>query len=667
MKRLFLIIAVASLIAPAFTQESQTTKELREAFLDGEYFLATEDYLDALPFYQQVYETDKDNPNLNYKIGLCYLNITGQKEKAIPYLEKAVTRTTPNYREGDFKESRAPEDAFFFLGIAYQIQNDFNMALRNLRNYMELLNPSDTMNVRFVEQQIRACMVAPRYINKPVYFDAISLGNEINTESDDFHAVVSGDGNSIVYITSLKFYDALFYSTKRNGQWTTPVNITPDIRSDGDHYPTGLSYDGTELLTKRTENFDSDIYESRLVDGKWIPAEKIRKGNINTKFWESHASYSQDGNTIYFTSSRTGGYGGLDIYKITRNPESGVWSEAVNLGPTINSLFNEETPFPCQHGKTLYFASQGHENMGGFDLFYASLQSDGTWDTPVNLGYPINSTDDDIFFIPQNTGVQGYLSMMDQETSAGQKDIYFLDIFSDRNPRPVEISGVVTMAGGPPAQPGPVRVTVEGPTTGFSEKLTAGQQGDYKTVSRDPGNYIITAEADGFIPAKQTVQLPSDYSVAEVTANIQLQPIPVAEPVVMRNVYFDHYSSVVKPQGNVSIMEVVTILNDHPSLKIEIAGYCDNTGAASFNKDFSLKRARAVAKILKQNGISANRYEIKGYGEDQFLAINQYPDGRDAPEGRKFNRRVEFHVLVSDEEHIITETVQVPENLKFKE
>jgi outer membrane protein OmpA-like peptidoglycan-associated protein len=330
-------------------------------------------------------------------------------------------------------------------------------------------------------------------------------------------------------------------------------------------------------------------------------------------------------------------------------------------------MFNEETPFPCQHGKTLYFASQGHENIGGFDIFYATLQNDGTWSTPENIGYPINSTDDDMFYIPMNAGIQGYLSLADQEDAAGQKDIYFLDIFSDRNPRPVEISGVVSLAGDASSGPGTVRVTVEGPASGFSEKLVPDQQGGFKTVSTDPGSYIITAEAEGFIPEKRTVQLPADYFVAEVTANINLQPIPVAEPIVLKNVYFDHYSSVVSPQGKVNVMEVVAIMKDHPSLRIEVAGYCDNTGAEWFNKNFSMKRANSVARVLQENGIGSDRFEVQGYGEEQFLAINNYPDGRDAPEGRKFNRRVEFHVIQSDDEHIVSEKVEVPDHLKYKE
>ena len=661
MKRIIFIITLAVYTVFAFCQDS---KEIKEAFLDGEYFLAYEAYVDALPFYQTVYNQNQNNANINFKIGLCYVNMADQKEKSIPYLEKAVTNITDDYKEGNFKEVRAPQEAIFFLATAYHIQNQFEKAREEYTKYKDLLELSDSVNINFINQQITACENAGKMIQNRVYFEAINLGKRINTDSNEFDAVISNDGSTMVVVSKQKFYDALFYFKNRNGVWGSKINITPDIKSDGDHYPTGLSNDGKILLLTWNDKFNSDIFLSQFINGKWTPAEKMAKP-INTKFWESHASFSSDGNTIYFTSNRPGGYGGLDIYKTIKNPDTGEWSPPTNLGPNINTQFNEETPFVCTENKTLYFSSQGHLGMGGFDTYYSIFNDDGTLTKPKNIGYPINTSDDDMFFVPIHGEKNGYISRADFEDNLGRNDIYLLEIFSDMNPRQVEIKGNINLESISKIENDQVKIWIGADKPGTSQILFAqAPEGNYSAISNIPGSYRMLVEADGYIAETKPFIIPDNYSVGEIVIDINLKATQV-KSIVLENVYFAYNSATISENELNKVKSVLAILNENPDLIIEIAGHTDAKGSDAYNKQLSNRRSNSVFDFLLTNGIEKQRMKANGYGESRFIAINKHKNGSDAPDGREFNRRVEFHVIKTSNISISREKTEIPANLKI--
>jgi len=222
-------------------------------------------------------------------------------------------------------------------------------------------------------------------------------------------------------MVSLKFYDAVMFSRLVNGEWDAPINITPELQTDGDFYISCLSSDGKLLFLSKDDNFNSDIFSSSFDGNSWNKIIKLNK-NINTKYWESHGFISEDGNQLIFASARPGGFGGLDLYISYKEEDD--WGPAVNLGPEINTQFNEDRPFLINDGKTLFFSSQGHENIGGYDLFRTDLQSNALWSNPENLGYPINTPDDNIFFMPTSNGNEGYISVFKESGGYGKEDIY---------------------------------------------------------------------------------------------------------------------------------------------------------------------------------------------------------------------------------------------------
>jgi tetratricopeptide (TPR) repeat protein len=417
-KRVVFLFFTIVLIIPVYSQEN---KELQDSFLEAEYFLMNEAYADALTNYLQLYEKLPDNSNLAYCIGVCYLNIPGKKNLSIGYLENAAKNMSAKHKEGTLTQIAAPYDALFELGRAYRINYRFDKAKETFTKYLETLLPDDRENIDFVKNEIKVCDTAKDLIAKPVAYTEENVGDTFNDEKSNSNPLISADGKSFAYMVSLKFYDAVMFSKLVNGKWSAPVNITPELQSDGDFYISCLSADGKLLFLSKDDHTNSDIYVSSSNGNSWGRATKLNK-NINTKYWESHGFLSEDGNQLVFASDRPGGFGGLDLY--ISQKVNGDWAPPIDLGPEVNTEFNEDRPFLINNGKTLFFSSQGHENIGGYDLFRSDLQSNGLWSEPKNLGYPINTPDDEIFFMPIGDGKSGYYSKYKETGGFGREDIY---------------------------------------------------------------------------------------------------------------------------------------------------------------------------------------------------------------------------------------------------
>jgi len=662
MKKLLIILLPAFIIIPSLFAQQDKEKEI---FLDGEYFMLHEEFQDALPYYLQLIDKYPDNANLNFRLGLCYLNIQGEKDKAISYFEKAINHLTNRYKEGDFREEAAPYDTYYYLASAYRINNETIKAKQTYEKYLNFLDPGDTLNINFVKRQIESCNNAERLKQNKVYFDSYNLGQNINDAYANFNPEISQNGNTIVYMTSQKFYDAILYSKKVDGEWIVPVNLTPQIKSDGDIYGSSLSADGKTLYLTKNDNFNSDIYVSYFNDSIWSEAVKLNK-NINTKYWESHASESPDGYALYFSSSRIKGYGGLDIYKSNKNPETGEWNEPVNLGPVVNTHFNEDCPFLTKDGKRLYFSSQGHENLGGFDIFFTEKSDLNNWTKPVNIGYPINSTDDDIFFSPHNNGTGAYYSIFGNKDSYGGKDIYYLDIYSDNNPRKVKIKGMVIAPGFTAETKGKINIVILESVT--SKEIASPEaelpSGKFVYSISKPGKYEVIASVDGYSDSKTEFIIPSDYSIGEINLKTELKPLK-KEHILLPNIFFDFNKFSIRKEETYKIDKLFQVLTENQDIILEIRGYTDFIGNRNYNNKLGKNRSAEIVNLLVSKGIEKERLKSTNAGEDNPIAINNFPDGSDSPKGRQFNRRAVPIILQSDNKLIIPEKIIIPDKLKI--
>ena len=436
-KIISILLQLLTLVIFPVASSAQSSSEMKKIFAKAESYYLFEEYELANQLYLLL--DTIDNFNIKYKIGNCYLNIPGEKEKSIPYLEAAVKTATYDSKTESFKEKRAPLDAYFSLSKAYLINNQLEKALNTLQTFSKLARETNSKggmkNFEYIDQQIQACKNAIQYEANPVVFSKKKMGSDFNQGALNDNPAVSFDGNTIVYTERRGIVNAIFYSKKERGKWQTPIEITAALNAGEDCSSSSLNSDGTELFLYKTDNYDGNIYSSNFVNGAWTPIKKLNK-NINTKFYESHACISSDGKKLYFTSNREGGQGNLDIY-VSEKDAAGDWGPAVNLGAAINTPYNEDTPFITQNDSVLYFSSEGHSSMGGFDIFKS--QKIGTvWKTPANLGFPINSTDDDKFFQPLNNGLNAYYSMT---TDYKKKEIFYLGLGSTDVNQLFEIKG----------------------------------------------------------------------------------------------------------------------------------------------------------------------------------------------------------------------------------
>ena len=487
----------------------QSKSDLRELFVSAEGDLLFEDYAEALPKYLSLLQIYPENYNLYCRIGQCYLNIPGEKDKAIDWLETAVQHISPDYRRGKLKENGAPYDALYFLANAYRIGNDFDRALSTYELFLEDVDTEryDTALVRF---QMQTCHNARQMMRKPVYVVDRNLGSPVNDRFSEFNAVISPDEKTLLFTRELPFYDAIFWSTKVDGKWSEPLNLTPQLGIDQDYYTSSISHDGRTMLLYRVDTYDGNIYSSTLEGDTWSQVEKLNS-NINTKYWESHATMTRDGRKIYFTSNRRESIGGLDIFVAERD-STGDWGPAANLGPEINTIYNEDTPFLANNDRTLFFSSRGHFNMGGYDVFRSDIDANGRWSAPVNAGYPLNTTDDNLFFMPLGKGDRGYYSRF-ADDGQGRMDILSCDIYSELNPRNFFVTGRATVSNLLDEFPQPVSVTAvsNADAARVITALTNPVTGLF--YFRLPqGAYSFTFEADDAESLSQIHEMPVDYA-----------------------------------------------------------------------------------------------------------------------------------------------------------
>jgi len=412
------------LCAIAVTLAAQTAED---NFYDGLFFFEEEeDYQEALFLFKKILRDEPNNANVKYWIGMCYNNIQGEEQLGIPYFIDATRHISLKYKKNRYSEKRAPHHTWFYLAEAYSKTNQMDEALEALNTFKDLKDFDSRYNLRITDEALTAIERAKIIKDAEIKIRGMYFNEPINSPSDDYNGVISGNGLMMVWANSKTFYEAVYMSIRNNNQWGIPVLITPQIVSDGDLLPAGLSFDGTSLLLVKTDRKrNSDIWISHFNGSVWSPAEPL-EGEVNSNANEDHASFSPDGRRIYFSSDRRGGEGGLDLWYSERQRD-GSWGKPVNMGEDINTDYDETCVFITPNGERLIFASKGHFNMGGYDIFRCELQENLSWSQPTNIGYPLNTTSDNTFYVPLNDGMQALYTRFSNE-AIGKLDLWYVEI-----------------------------------------------------------------------------------------------------------------------------------------------------------------------------------------------------------------------------------------------
>lgn len=380
---------------------------------------------------------DSESPNFNYRKGFLVLKLTSNYSEALPFFLKATQSVKENYDMYSSSESSAPTDAYFYLGTCYHMSNDienakkyYQLFIDNSKKQSELLPVAD---LRLIQ-----CSNAIEFLSTPFSVELKNLGNAINTSNPEYSSVVSLDGSSI-YFTSRRpwannqseiyrdsgtrdFPEDIYVSYLKSDSTWSNAELVDFCMPNINEATISLSPDERSIFVYQDTSGSGDIYYSDIYNNKFNKIKLFNQPNLNTEFWETHCFITNDGKRLFFTSDRPGGYGGRDIY-VMNLLENGNWSNPINMGPTINSAFDEDAPFVSVDNSKLYYSSNGPKSMGGFDILYSNLNENGTWSESINLGYPFNSTNDDIYYTTTVDGLTGYMTSVRQD-GKGEKDIY---------------------------------------------------------------------------------------------------------------------------------------------------------------------------------------------------------------------------------------------------
>lgn len=673
-------------------------EKLKNSGLD---LMEVQEYQMALEDLLQADSISRGDAIVEYSIGVCYLN-SPFPTKALPYIEKS--------------EVHGSHDPYlqYNFGRADHINHLFDDAIEHYNEFLTVLDDSyydREEKQKEVKTFIAQCNSAKEIIKDTILIEITNLGEIVNTEYPEYVPVISAD-ESTLFFTSRRpheestdideqdnqYFEDIYYSTNEHGKWTSPIRLNNNINTDEHDACIGVSADGQQLFMYKSRRSSSgiagDIWVSHKDGDEWESPEKLGE-NVNTDGWEPSATISSDGKKLFFTSNREGGYGGTDIYEADLNSD-GTWGEAYNLGPTVNTEYDEDAPFIHADNKTLYFSSNGKKSMGGYDIFVTEYDfKDKAWSDPVNIGYPINTASHDIYMVWNAARTRGYFATY-REGAFGKQDLYVLE-------RPYQDAHLVLLKGfvkdSLTHEPLAADIEIVDIETNeiVGEYVSNEIDGKYAVTIPHGRNYSITVNKKNYLFYSKNIEIPDTKDYKEIRENIGLQKIYTTEvdidlalttidsteieidrdielaalaihdtistesedeelelavveeietkevndgiTMTLNNIFFDTDKYELRPTSYPELQNVYKLLINYPELYVEIAGHTDDANTDKYNQILSERRALAVVQYLVDQGIDQERLVAVGYGESNHVADN------DTEEGKQRNRRTELKLI----------------------
>ncbi len=670
-----------------FKDQKKEFKEALKAFEAGndliyvDPYSALPDYVGGMEQYKIAYAFNPKNAELNYNMGICMLRI--DKYKMLDYMQAAY----------DLDPLVKP-DLGFYLGYAYHLKWDWKSAKKYYNEALGRVTGENTVEMRkMINKHIQECNNGIELEKKKARVWIDNLGDDINTKYYEYAPVIAADESTIMFTSRRpdseggkvdeedqlkRHFEDVYFSAAKEGGWEKPTNSLDEINSKGHDATIGLSPDGKTLFVYIDDSKGhGDIFTSALEEGVWSKPERLNK-NINTKWHEPSAALSFDGKRLFFVSDREGGKGMHDIYYSDWDEEKEDWGPAVNIGPTINTEYDERGVFIHPDGKTLYFSSGGHNTMGELDLFYTVFE-DGKWITPVNLGPPLNTPGNDIQIVVAGNGRRGYTSSFRSDSKGGQ-DIYLVTFLGpEKLPMLTGEDNLIASI------TKPIEEQIIEPKVEIKESSLAiltGKVFDFKTLetlgstvevidndeditmikvetdkldgkfllSLPAGkNYGIVVKKEGYLFHSENFTIPEEAGFKQYHLDIPLKKVEVGQSIVLRNIFFDLDKYSLRPESKNELDRLIKLMNDNPTLEIELGGHTDTRGNDSYNQKLSENRAKAVVDYLVKAGIKEGRLKYAGYGETKTIIsdaeIAKLKTRSSKEEAHQQNRRTEFKIL----------------------
>jgi outer membrane protein OmpA-like peptidoglycan-associated protein/Tol biopolymer transport system component len=591
-------------------------------------YLDRHDYKSATSQLQNALQADSNFIEAHiqladvYKLQLIY-------KPAIEHYRKVVL-LNPEFNRG----------VYLKLGESEINLGEYNQALIHLEKYITY--PTVTPENRFYGRKlIDDCNFSIQAMQHPVPFKPVNLGPEINSVNDEYLPVSTADESTLIFTRKIQNNEDFYKSSQLNGQWTAATYLSKLINTaEYNEGAQSLSQDGKYLFFTGCNRPDGvgrcDIYVSQKKAEDWSKPFNI-SAPVNSSGWESQPSISADGQTLYFVSNRKGGYGGYDIWKCMVTNKG--WSQPENLGPNVNTPYDEQSPFIHPDDSTLYFCSNGWPGMGNKDLFVSRLNKAGKWQKPENMGYPINSNGDENGMSISTTGGYAYFAS-NTLNGFGGFDIYKFELPEKTRPHAVTyVKGSVVDA----TTKKPIDAAVE-----IVDLVT--NQPVYQSPSSPPDggflvtlvtgrNYGLTVSKNGYLFSSENFSLSGQQPHKPFVIEVPLNTIEIGRSAILKNVFFDTNRFDLKPESQSALKYLINFMTLNSTVSIEVSGFTDNAGNDKLNQTLSENRAKAVYNYLINHGVNATKLQFKGYGKQMPVAANTNE------ENRAKNRRTEFKII----------------------
>jgi len=650
----------------AFDDAWSAVKKGNNSYKEGLY-----QYPDARKYFIDAVKYNDKNAELNYKLGLTYL-FTDNKEKALPFLLHAY----------ELKKDVAP-DILYWIARAYHYAYQFDSAIE----YYKKFKASSTEKIqnkidKNIQRRIEECENGKVLVANPIKATIQNLGDAVNSEFDDYHGLPINNVTQLSFVTrrpndknkkeskfDKKYYERIYVSDIQKRKMSDAIPMEKPFVNKGDiallsedaHSSLRFFYKGDK---------GGDIYYSRLKKGKWSSLRQI-KGELHSNMFESSASLSADGKELFIVSDRKDGKKyrnavSKDIFRADiLDMNSFVYDNFKVESADINSPYDEDAVFIHGDGKTLYFSSKGFNSMGGYDVFKSVRDKNGFWSKPENLGYPINTPDDDLYFWIDDKQRVGYVSS-NREDTKGLFDIYRVVMGSNKEveqhlPLPelaylstyptallkepvssvtvgLPIKGIIVDATSNKPLTARIQIINQATTEVIGSVLTD-STGMYQFIVNEPKAYGFEVSAKDHMFLLEVVDFAKMPVSDEYQRDFKLNPVVVGAKMVLKNIFFESGKAIIKSESYPELARVVQLMRENSNLKLEISGHTDNVGKPATNQKLSLGRAQAVVDYLVQQGIDKTHFTAVGYGSKQPVAPNK------TKERRNLNRRVEFKVL----------------------
>lgn len=617
------------------TTQSGKAKKMFEESIE---LINTRNYASALNKVQKAIEYD--SKFIEAWLLLAEISIDlNNSEKAIEAYQKAI----------EINPSFYPQALYFKAQLLFH-SGRYQEALVDIDRY---LSSNKQELLRENAQFIKKCSeFSINSIQKPVPFHPIELGKGINTNYNEYWPSVSADNQSIVFTRLIpknpnialsinNSQEDIFESHQVDSIWSKAKELGSPINTFDNEGNQSLSADGNFMFftacNRPTGSGGCDLYFSKKEGDQWSAPYSLGP-TVNTKYKEAHPSISPDGRTLYFSSNRPEGKGGMDLW-VTRLDDQGKWSTPLNLGDSINTKGNEEAPFIHHDNQTLYFSSNGHIGMGGTDLYLSRIYPNGNWSKPLNLGYPINTYLDETGLVVEPGGAYAYYSS-DRVKERGM-DLYRFEL--PLIARPVETTYMRgNVFDSETKQPLSARFELIDLHTKLviSRALSSSSNGQFLISIPTDKQYALNVSKKKYLFFSKHFEIKGVHEKTEpYLVDIALQPIRQGSKAVLNNIFFETAKAELKIESEAELDRLVKFLNDNPSVTIEIGGHTDNVGSDTDNLTLSSQRAFSVVSYLTSKGITENRLKPEGYGETQPIGDNN------TTEGRALNRRTEVKIL----------------------